>query len=434
MIFNPHDAAQEIIDWTKTYYRHKDGGIVRGSSNGTHKKYRLFNDLGDYLPFFRFMGDHEFCKEQIADLRRYRLSNYLLPPELSFKGIPYSTSYEHEDYLLGMLDVYDYIPNVISETEMRATLDAIYQNFFKNGRPRSWRLAVWPHFLPIVDGRDTLFVELFVDAARSLKDETYSEYAKNIALFFEKTKKIRGLLPDIIPTNILGKFIARFLMNTNKTGRTGIIKSNISWWWSLLAMYRMSHEAKWLDQIKAAHATLVHELMRADGAIQTGHWKHSTLHPEPIMLVENFPAIDWLVDCAYFLNIPEFIETAEKIAAFWLKQQNETTGLFPREIGILPDDLDDNTDMVVALYKLAEITSKDIYRAAANKALEGIWRFHRETTHHSYLHEVDYTTGVRASSFFKIKFTCLLLKAFILVDTKRSPLKDAEMWELLRDR
>lgn len=427
-------AIEEVVAWTKQKYQHPLGGLARGISGGILSKEQLFNDFGDYIPFFAFLGEREFCAEQMAALRSHRLKNYLLPPEFKYLGIPCTRSYEHSDYLLGLLDIFEQLPGIVSKKEMEDNLSVVHEYFFSSNIPHSWVFDVWPHQLPLADCKDGIFVELFVDASRVLNEPRYLDWAEKIADFFVRAKKNNGLLPNVVPSNKIGSVLINFLTKKEQRSHIGIIKYNISWWWALLALYRVSKKDDWLKEIHMSHSALCDYLLTADGAVMTGEWEVDKIIPDEIKLVENFPALDWLIDCAFFLQDVAFLKTAEKIACFWLKQQSATTGLFPAIAGGIVDDMDNNTDMIIALIKLAEMTGNSVYAEAADRAIEGTWKFHRVEHEKIYAHSVDISTGKIVDGGAKIKFICLWLKVLIVRSTGRSPLSDLNMWSLLRDR
>jgi len=434
LLFNPSDAISEIQFWTKNYYIGEDGGVVRSIEDGVKSKKTLFNDFGDYIPFFAFLKDYSFCQSQVAALKNFRKKDYLLPSEFRYFGIACNRSYEHSDYLLGLLDLYEYHPDLISRNELMQTLDNVYDAFFINGRPHSWSLSLWPHRIPLADTKDGIYVELFLDAARILNEKRYIQFAHKIAEFFLRITQNGEMVSNVVPSNYFGRIISPIFSSTYQRSHLGVIKYNISWWWSLLMLYRVTSDVCWRTAIESHHRVFKQEMLRFDGAVQVGEYESGTLKKLKVLLVENFPAIDFFVDCAWYLKDNEYLVTAKKIADFWLQYQNPETGLFPMVPGEFIDDIDNNTDIAVALFKLADVSRLDIYRHAALRTVNGIWKFHRDEEQKLYVHQVDIRNGKHLGVGAKIKFVLLFLKLLILVSTNRSPIFDEEMWLLSRDR
>jgi hypothetical protein len=434
LVFDPQKAISEIQQWAHNNYRSDAGGVVRGVKNGKKSEQVLFNDFGDYIPFFVHLHDIDFCKQQIIALRNYRGDNYLLPNEFSYFKIPCKRSYEHSDYLLGLLDVYEHYPDLISREEVCDTLDSVYDAFFPNGVPHSWYFSTWPHRVPLADTKDGIFIELYLDAARILNDHKYTGYAQKIAHFFLSASSKKSLVVNVIPSNSIGNLIRPIFASKMQRGYVGVIKYNVSWWWSLLLLYRVTEDHIWLAELNKCHDQLVKKLIRDDGAVQVGQMVGDNLQDAHVLLVENFPAIDFLVDCAWFLKEETYVHTAKRIADFWLKYQNPVTGLFPISPDEFVDDLDNNTDIAVALFKLADITHDESYQKSAIKVVNGIWKYHRDVVNNVYVHSVDIRDGGVIRADGKVKFILLFLKLLILVSSDTSPIRDDSTWSLLRDR
>lgn len=432
--FDPLKAIAEIQQWARENYLSENGGVVRGIKNGKKSEQVLFNDFGDYIPFFVHLHDVDFCKKQAEALRNFRCKNYLLPSEFKYFNISCKRSYEHSDYLLGLLDVYEHYPDLILREEICNTLDSVYDTFFPHGVPHSWNFSIWPHRVPLVDIKDGIFVELYLDAARILGNDKYLEYAQKIALFFSQASLEKSLIVDVVSSNKIGSLVRPLFTNSVQRSHVGVIKYNVSWWWSLLLLYRITQNENWLIELRKACAQLQKILLCDNGAVQVGQLIGGELKNSRILLVENFPAIDFLVDCAWFLKDEQYVKTAKQIADYWLKYQNSVTGLFPISPDEFTDDLDNNTDIAVALLKLADITQDEVYRTSALRVVNGIWKYHRDAANNLYVHSVDIRDGRIIRADGKVKFILLFLKLLILVSSDASPIRDEHMWSLLRDR
>ena len=133
----------------------------------------------------------------------------------------------------------------------------------------------------------------------------------------------------------------------------------------------------------------------------------------------------------YARRVERFFHWNPRVADAWLRIQGET-GLFPNAPGLRHDDLDVQTDMIVALAKVGELTGEDRYREAAALTLDGVLRYHRQDS--GYVLRVDVGSGNVISTFMKTKFIALFLKALHLYHDGRKIYGTPELLEVLRDR
>jgi hypothetical protein len=149
-------------------------------------------------------------------------------------------------------------------------------------------------------------------------------------------------------------------------------------------------------------------------------------------LTSNFAVIDVLCDCAWVFKEDRFLRMAREIADFWLSLQSSSTGLFPLTPKSKSSYLDSETDMIIALIKLYELTGEVKYKESAEKTFEGILQFHHAKR--GYVLSVDINNGKILNPIVKTKFVSLLLKPFILFISGRDIYKTPWLHNLLKDR
>jgi hypothetical protein len=155
------------------------------------------------------------------------------------------------------------------------------------------------------------------------------------------------------------------------------------------------------------------------------------LQPGPADLKAAFASIELLCDAQVGLPGPvSWLDHACRIADFWMVRQ-WPNGLFPLSPDAAADHLDANTDMAVALNKLAERTGRGDLRSAARRCTEGLLEQHRRPA--GYVLSVD-RQGRTVDGRIMIKYQALLLK-LALLDERYGPIyQDAARLSLLRDR
>lgn len=434
MIFSSEQAGAEIVEWIKNHYQHPAGGVARGISQGQLSAERLFNDLGDYLPFMAALGERDWCFAELRAVQKTRRSDFLLPAEFKYFGQSCWRPYEHSDYLLGLLDLFTFWPSAELRADIISTLEKVWQTFFPQGRPHSWFFAEMNLRLPLADSRDGLFVEIFSDAAVVLEEKIWVERATQSADYFLGVmhKQNYPLLPEVSSWGGW-QWLSRIFFRRASRQIT-MIKYNSNWWYALLALWRRTGLLKYANALQQIAETLERDWLDEAGALHGGQYAAGKKVFDKILLVHNFPVIDWAADCAYFLGNDVFRRLGRRVADFWCAQQNTTTGLVPLAPTSVATDMDNLTDLAVAWYKLAEVTGQEKYFFAAEKLIDGVWLYQRQPTEFCYAHSADIRTGKILDPSAKIKFVCLWLKVLLLKKDGGKIFTNEALWGLLRDR
>ncbi len=433
-MFSPKTAIQEIVSWVTQTYLDGHGGVPRGiDEHGNKSRERLFNDLGDYLPFFAFLGQADFCREQLADARRFRRPDGLLPGEFRYAGFECIRSYEHSDYLLGLLDVYEHLLSDGVKHDLLTTAERVHQTFFRSRQPHSWYFPKLHWSFPMTDWKDGMFIELFTLLATTFHEERFKQWAIQLAETIVKQSQDYPLPPDVQGDGWLGRQIVKCRFARAQYHYTPV-KYIANTLFGMLELQRTWPEQRWKDYLDLARKTIERDLLNEQGAITAVARKGNAVAHEKILLVHSFPILDWAVDGAYFLHDNQYLTLAKRIADFWLTQQHPITGLMPKEANRTITDHDNLTDMSIALYKLAEVTRETRYHEAARRIIEGVYQFHRDPELNGYAHGVDVVTGEKRERGFKVKFVCLWIKALLAYQTNGIIYGTPHLYGLMKDR
>jgi hypothetical protein len=433
----PAEAIREIVDWAKTHYTDDLGGLARTiNEDGRPSKERLFNDLGDYLPFFAFLGEDDFCLKQLEDTRCALTADGLLAPDFRYLGFPCVRSYEHTDLLLGLIDAYTFLPSETLQADILRVAHGVKRAFHpEDGYPSSWHFPSLRLRFPVLDLKDGMFIEIWTLLYRHYNNPSFLRTAEQLADHILSLAKQRStpLVPDVIGTTLFGRWFVNFYFKKGARRYTPI-KYIANTVYGFLELYKETNQQTYRQFLEQARTVIAHDLCDAEGAIHIGLQSATGVqHLSPAKLVQNFPMIDWAADCAYFLKDDSFLRLAERIARPWLEAQDRQTGLIPQDLGGTTTDLDNLTDTSIAFLKLAELTDDARYRTAAHRIIDGILTYHRQPERYGYALSVDTRTGEVVDGQRKIKFICLFLKTLIVRD-RGTPIFGTELYDLTKDR
>jgi hypothetical protein len=436
-LLTPTQAIQEILEWTRTRYTHPNGGVSRTvTQDGQPSKGRLFNDLGDYLPFFSFLGETTFCSQQLEDTYRFLTEDSLLPSEFQYFGLSCVRSYEHTDLLLGLIDAYQTIPSEkLKETIFRIA-DRLRELFHpKNGYRSSWYFPRIHLRFPVLDFKDGMLIEIWTLLYKTFHEPRFLEAAEELAQTVLEISQKKGLslVPNVVGTTFIGRMFVWAYFRNERTFYTSM-KYNSNTLYAFLELYRLTGKESYRTYLIKASEAIRTTLCDANGAVHIAEYQepHCRLLPETF-LVQSFPLMDWAADCAFFLKEPAFLTLAKQIAHPWMGAQDPNTGLIPQELGGHTTDLDTLTDTSIAFYKIYNLTKDDSYKKAADRLIEGILRYHRQPLSDGYALGVNSHTGAVTDPHIKIKFICLFLKALICYE-RSDALFEPRLYELTKDR
>jgi len=155
--------------------------------------------------------------------------------------------------------------------------------------------------------------------------------------------------------------------------------------------------------------------------------------PSKSFLAPSFALLDFLCDFYVEFGRREDIELAKEVACFWIERQGKT-GLFPLCGESKASFIDSETDMMIALEKLFELTGEKQIKQAQQKCWEGTMKWHAGN---DFVLSVDIDSGKVLNFGQRTKFVSLFLKMIILKLEKlenKDIYKDLKLFNLLKDR
>jgi uncharacterized protein YyaL (SSP411 family) len=274
-----------------------------------------------------------------------------------------------------------------------------------------------------------MFIELFEETS-FLENRTVSEVLAKKLLEIP-TFKTMGIFPSFVSSS-WGSLLALHPQYKKRFRETMFIKSNANALHGLLSLYQKNNDPKLKAAIEHWFAGVTKHFIDHDGfVIHTAEIEEGRLTKTVTGSASNHTAIDLFSDLANHFKEARYLDAAEHTARAWLSIQG-TTGLFPLSPTNRTSDLDSQTDMIVALWKLHELSGKEEYRAAADRALEGVLTHHKQPG--GYVLGVNVDSGTIVSAWYKTKFIALFLKALHLYIDGRKIYQNEELFELLKDR
>jgi len=433
--------ANDIILNIINKYTNKEGFIVEKGdvlTGNVNKRNIIIEDLGDYIPFINQLGYKNFSSKQIKlTISFLEKRNYVYK-----KNKVLIRPYYNTDLILGFLEYYQQTKNQESLNAAKKIIQSWHKYFIKNNFVSAAYLNKINLNLPLTCSQGGgMYIELLSDLFKITKEKKYLALAKRLTdgwvncPFF----KNYGLFPNyhLFSFKILKLFPDIKKRITNAT----LHKQNTNLIFSLLSLYLMTKNKdikkalyKWFGSVKE-------NLLTKEGGLYT-NW--NPIEKGKNINLTNFHALEVFSDSSYFLMDKDLLSTAIKIGDFWIKQQSKETGLFPlwtkspkgQESKSKPKNtswLDCNTDMIIALMKLYELTRNKRYKESAELALEGVFKYHKKK--YGYAKIVDYTNGKVIDPEFQTKTVTLFLKAIILfLNKEKNIYKTNWLYKLLRDR
>jgi len=422
--------AKRIIELIKKDFVLPDGRLALRRQKGVLTQLDMFADLGDVIPFFLYFQESEFIDRQI-ELFQKNLHKGIYVSEVPTKGFFYfSKSYDYTDLILGLLDYYNYQP---TETKLRLLLnqiETVIKLFNYTGNFRSFYSPTIKMTIPVKDFRDGMMIELFVELYQVLKDKRYLKVAENIYQHIVKNDFFRS--NHLFPTYSVPIGIDRVLKfaGIDIFDQAEIMKSNTNTLYGMLALYLVDKNPTILDNIYRTISAIHYKAMTFNnGVIKTWNVKHPT--NRAFMVANSF--MEFLCDFYFYNRRPADLYLAEQIAHYWLQLQ-APTGLFPEFSDGRETFVDSETDFIISLYKLYELTSNEKYRQAADKCLAGLLEYHGQK---DYPLKIDVIDGHITVDEQKTKFLALALKPLILMielSQGKTIYQDKALFSLLRDR
>lgn len=433
--------SSEIIKWLKNDFTMADGlpfASLDGLNGFVDDKRHILNDLGDYLPFVSYYGDNGFCRTQLNVLSNFLDDGVLKPRDQILGIIPVTRAFEHTDLLLGLIDYY-YQTKTEEAFKMIDNISrGVLKKFYRNKLILSRYLYRINSPLPVFNSIDGMFIELYTELNNLFPDRGYIEIAEELfnsitqIPFFQKTL----LFPESYTVGFKGKLIKYFPSLKKSELIVNTMKDNTNMIYAFHELYRVNKNPEIRTIIDKWAQSFFNTMVTKEGGVIEKVWLNGNKFEvlKGVSLTSSFPVLDLLCDLTWTFKDASLLSKAKKIADYWIELQSHTTGLFPLEPDKNHSYLDSETDMIIALMKLSEITNERIYRESAERAFQGIIEHHKLKKGKGYSLSVDINSGKVVDYKVKVKFVSLLLKPFILFESRDKIYENSELFNLLKDR
>jgi rhamnogalacturonyl hydrolase YesR len=423
--------ANRIITLIKKEFILDDGSLCLKKNYLTNVKLnkKMWLDLGDWLPFFFYFKEDDFIINQMNLLDLFLKNNLLVSEFETLKIRNLYKSYEYSDFLLGLLD--HYLENK-SDKNLKNLLfhvDKSIEIFNFDKKINSFYNSKFKFKIPIVDSRDGMFIEIFIEIFRITKNKKYLEVSKNI--FNELISSSFYKKYNLLPTFFISNKLVSYLLRSKKFKIAEICKANTNSLYGFLNLYIETGDENIKKEIDKIINKIKNISINGGGVIKTFYPNNKKSNS---FLTSSFSILDFLCDFYFITGTKKYLNFAKKIADYWLDLQSKKINLFPLYDNSKIDFLDSETDMSVALIKLYELTNENRYKDSAERCLEAIINFHGK---YNYVSSINVENGKMVNPTQKTKFLALFLKLLIL---KIEYLKgekiysNVRLFNLLKDR
>jgi uncharacterized protein YyaL (SSP411 family) len=429
--------------------------------NGICSDRPLTSDLGDYVPFFYWLGEvgkstefKNFASNQVKTAEKVAMvENGLFYTYLGNSHFKIFSANDMADSIVGVVLMYE----LTGDDHFKMVADKFYNGLSKSLLGPDGFISAYKS--PIlkspfsVSGYSGVYIEELARLYRLTGEEKYLNHASELAKPWISEKRFTeyGLF-FFHPTSRLFRFFELILKATASSSfDTAIMmKPNTNMIYGLLELYRVGKDdyvreaiSKWLSNLRRLKA----------GEFYYSNYNCKTNVANTINLETNATILDILIEAYIVLNDKKLLDAAKKNADEWLSLQT-SSGLVPNSPedvtnyhsfkGVFPvihempgryARLDPQVDLSVGLFKLSELTGDEKYQKAAIDIIEGILKYHK--FEESYVEFVDTQTLEKKGFEIETKFLALLLKAYLLafeVQKGKEIFKDEKILSLIRDR
>lgn len=408
-------AAETIVSYVRDNVLDEEGILFAGfDDDGTPVMNQIIDDFGDVAPFMYLYGGNDICTHHLGYIAAH--------PE----SVDFNRAFASTDLILGLI----WYAKVVNDTQKAALAtdiaakiaDSVVNKWFSG--PSFNSIQKYHFVLPVANGIDATYVEVWTELYRITNNQRYLDLAKKTFHFWRK-RQIASQI-KLIPIHsanipIVGTVINRYGFKAHR-----VMKDNTNYGFGLLDLFRVNPE----QEVKQAFVELHKALSvyakkdQLSNVIEEGK-------PDDTELLTAFAFIDLSADAYQTFNESIYLETAITVADIWLDRQHPTTGLFPMFKNDASTYFDSETDMGVSLLKLYECTNDERYLKSAQRLLDGIMHYHLAQ---EYPLQVDVATGAVTTKNLKTKFVALAIKFLHLAQFPGQIYKNDELFMLAKDR
>jgi hypothetical protein len=422
------ESCDFVIDRLARYHVNDEGmfiGAIDAERGDPIDSNGILEDLGDTIPFLLEAGAVDLARVQVQGAIR-ALAQPIHQNERRTTRRWMRDGYDLTDLLLGLIEWH--------ETGLPPAVDNVIATIFSAWK-RTFSIRGWyfgkafqsvPMPLPLATASDLgMYPEILFRWSRLTGRARYREWGVGIVDQWLSDPFFRehGLFPRALTLGVP-------LLNGGPFRTSRLFKDNTNLAASLLAAHREEREPRYMDAFHKWHRGVVTHLLTPEGAVQLEWSPHRAASGCDL---RNFQVIDLLCEAYVDSAGGTFLETACRVADYWIARQQQT-GLFPNRP--LDTDFrtmgDSETDMTVALFKLFELTAKPAYETAALRCLEGISRYHYRAC--GMANAVDARDGRVIDATSKTKFLALSVKAWLARDRCGRIFSSPAVRERLADR
>lgn len=387
----------------------------------------IYHDLGDIVPFLLELGEYEILNRIMESLRaRLDSETYLISRSKTlnrFQGLV--KSYDYTDFLIGLEDLNRRSPETNINKLLREYAHQTISIFRLDKKHSSYFYPKLKFRFPIVDTRDTTFIEIFCDLSESLNDEYYRHLAFKIFLRFKILRKKNEylLLPDFEMNYLFEKI-------TKHKKHYSLMKNHTNTLHAYLRLYEITKSEEVLIEINEIFLNCISKF-----CISKGKFSDSPINnPSAASLKASFALIEFICDYYILIKDESVLSIGLEIANFWISIIGPT-GLFPMDSDSNMSFIDSQTDMVISLWRLADHTGDKSIMYVADKAYYALCEYHGKQ---GYPLNVNIKTGEIIDKTVRTKFVFLYIKAVIAYDKRCQNISllnsQPELRRLLRDR
>ncbi len=441
------NSCKKIVDFISNSKDHRLGIVMStyfdGESGEWTNRRCSFDDIGDYLHYVVWYGQTagkdyvNFAMDQINAWQKVKSPFGFYLEYFPDRGVPGLKAlqpvsmYQNQDALVGLLTLYRMTKNDLFLDKTTELCNSISKyavspiGFVYNKFIPYLKLPLFKHHKSEIDG---LIIEELCELYGFTRNEKYLNTAKKIAKAW-MNKNPKGLFLDrVVP-----------ILNTSWGKTATMMKSNTNMLFGLIALYEVSKDRVIKKRITSLLDSIQKMQLYRGGFAKSAKISDNTIIDNTVELTQNFAVIDVFLEAYRVFKNEEYLEIATNCAKYWMGRQDRKTGLFPERVEGQKDwyfaKLDQNSDLIVELLKLYEITKKKTFLESAEKAAAGIMKHHQTKT--TFAKIVDYRNGRIIKSENEIKYLGGLLKALLLtyhVLNGGKIYRNKTVYSLVRDR
>ena len=444
-----NQAIDKVVHLFKNAYLAASGFPcydVNGKTGEHLSNRNLLCEFDDYAPFFWFLGEEQYIYRQFEkiekQLKKRRL--FFKRPQIRrdkglglpgpIRWLPYADSQDYVEILYGLLELFALSEKRAFLSAAENLMDVILDHFSVNGHIRSFRLMPFGPTFSVSDAMAGMHMEILVELAETIKDKRKAGQYVNTAREMLNQWIMTDMFKEfgVFPSVFLEYPLSKVPGLSKKALIAELAKPNASMGYALLAMSSSSFEIPEARKAFSRWIKGLQEYFSTSNCVLAHTPRLQVFEKHGPVLSTNFAILDILCDAVHIFDDEECRDLAITITDFFLRFQSPATGLVPDQPGCNRSYIDANTDFSVSLVKMTEITSRNEYRQAGERIINGILKYHSGPF--GYYRDVNLDTGEPLENLVETRFCSLLLKALILYRDNLRVYGEGGHWSMFRDR